>query len=64
MKGEAANKSEKKRKEKNNTANADPYSHTGAKITLLIIQLQARVHSQFTGPPYPAQGISMCVHKY
>lgn len=45
-------------------ANAEPYSHTGPKITLLIIQLQARVHSQFTAPPYPAQGISMCVHKY
>lgn len=23
-----------------------------------------RVHSQFAAPPYPAQGISMCVHKY
>lgn len=54
-----ANKSER-----NNSANAEPYSHTGPKITLLIIQLQARVHSQFTAPPYPAQGISMCVHKY
>lgn len=57
MKGEAG-------KKKNNTAKVEPYSHTGPKITLLIIQLQARVHSQFTAPPYPAQGISMCAHKY
>lgn len=54
-----ANKSER-----DNIANAEPYSHTGPKITLLIIQLQARVHSQFTAPLYPAQGIWMCVHKY
>lgn len=57
-----ANKCE--REKKKNAANAEPYSHTGPKITLLIIQLQARVHSQFTALPYPAQGISMCVHKY
>lgn len=40
MKGEAAHDSEKGGK-KNNTANADPYSHTRAKITFLIIQLRA-----------------------
>lgn len=53
-----ANKSER------DNTNTEPYSHSGPKITLLIIQLQARVHSQFAAPPYPAQGISMCVHKY
>lgn len=62
MKGKAANKSETKKQ--NNTANADPCSHSGVKITPLIVQLQARVHSQFTAPPYPEQGISVCVHKY
>lgn len=60
MKGEPANKSEKR----NNAANTNPCSHSGVKITLLIIQLQARVHSRFTSPPYPAPGISVCVHKY
>lgn len=60
MKGEPANKFEKR----NNAANANPCSHSGVKITLLIIQLQARVHSRFTSPPYPAPGISVCVHKY
>lgn len=51
--------------ERNNTVNAEPYSHTGPpKTTLLITQLQVRVPSQFTAPPNPAQGISMCVHKY
>lgn len=49
---------------RNNIAKAGPYSHTGPKITLLIIQLQARVHSQFTALLYPALGISMCAHKY
>lgn len=53
-----------KQKKQNNTANADPCSHSGVKITPLIVQLQARVHSQFTAPPYPEQGISVCVHKY
>lgn len=49
MKGEAG-KSEKNKKNKKTTIqqNAEPYSHTGPKITILIIQLQARVHSQFT----------------
>lgn len=31
----------RREEKKNNTANADPYSHTGAKITFLIIQLRA-----------------------
>lgn len=55
-----ANKSEKKQYSKCWTL----FPHWPPKIMLLITQLQVRVHSQFTAPPYPAQGISMCVHKY
>lgn len=47
-----------------NSARAQACSHTGLKITPVIIQLQVRVHSQFNVSPFPVQGISMCVHKY